>query len=261
MEIAAVIVNFNDSVRACQLAKTLSDFRIFQEIVLVDNGSMREEREKIVPIEGVTFLFREKNGGFGVGNNAGLRHLRKNPPRVVLTINPDIVPDRQSCLDCYRFLLDHEEIAACSTLMTQKGKVTRNYYDIPTFASTMAGDHNFSSKIRSRKDYEGYFTCGFVRESFCFFRYDLFEKIGFFDENIFLYNEGASTALRFERMGYREAIGLNGRSVEHRHRGRLITHKGFRLLKQSRSYFLRVYRNEPEWKIRLFNLWWVNVLP
>lgn len=265
MDMAAVLVNYNDSDRAFSLAKTLRSYRIFSKVVIVDNYSNAEERRKLENQgdDAITILFAERNRGFGAGNNIGLRHLQKQerPPFVVLTINPDILPTKKACLDCYRFLADHPEIAACSTLMTQKGRQTRNYYDIPTFRSTMAGDGNFSRKIRSREDFDGYFTCGFVRESFCFYRFEAFAKIGFFDENIFLYNEGATAAFRLSELGYRQAIVLDGETCEHRHVGPLITRKAFALCKESRSYFLRTYRKEPEWKIRLFNLWWLNIIP
>ncbi len=263
MDMAAVLVNYNDSERSLSLARMLSSFQLFRTIVIVDNNSREEERAKMKKEkeDEIVILYSKVNGGFGAGNNIGLRYLKEQEsPFVVLTINPDIVPTKKACLDCYQFLSDHPEIAACSTLMTQKGKRTRNYYDIPTFSSTMKGDGNFSRRIRSREDHEGYFTCGFVRESFCFYRFDAFEKVGFFDENIFLYNEGATVAFQLEKLGFKQAIILDGEMVEHHHVGPLITRKGFKLCKKSRSYFLRTYRKEPEWKIRLFNLWWLNVI-
>lgn len=259
---AAVILNFNDSKRSLMLAKTLVSYGCFFSVTIVDNCSKREERSLLSQApDGVKVLFGEKNLGYGAGNNIGLRDLEKDAPSFVFLMNPDIVPTRKAVLDCIAFMEGHPEIAACSTKMTERGKPVRNYYDIPSYRSTLLGDNYFSRTIRSQERHDGYFTCGFVRESFALYRYGLMRDVGFFDEDFFMFDEGASLWFRFLEKGYKEAIVENGEYVEHAHIGPKINRKGFATLKRSRAHFLRDYLGTPEWKIAFFRFWWVNIFP
>ena len=47
MDMAAVLVNYNDSERSLSLARMLSSFQLFRTIVIVDNNSREEERAKM----------------------------------------------------------------------------------------------------------------------------------------------------------------------------------------------------------------------
>lgn len=258
----ALILCYNDAERSLKAARLLLSFDSFEEVVIVDNASREEERNKLQNAEkeaGLTILYSKENKGYGAGNNIGLRYMEKEAPEAVLLMNPDIIPTKKAVDDCLAFLHYHQEIAACSTYMLEKGKKVRNYYDIPSFASTMLGDSYFSRHVASERMKEGYFTCGFVRESFAFYNYAYLRDIGYFDERLFMYNEGASLGYRFREKGYQEAIVLDGEAVIHDHRGAKINRKGFKMVKASRSIYLREYLRTPEWKIKLFNLWWVNV--
>ncbi len=259
----AAILSYNDSERSLNLARELLSYGPFEEVVIVDNASREEEARKLDGIgeKGLTILRSGRNGGYGAGNNVALSYFKKDPPFAVLLINPDIVPTRKAVEDCLLFLTKHPEIAACSTYMKEKGKRVRNFYDIPTYSSTMLGDNHFAKKTKDEDFHEGYFTCGYVRESFSFYNYAHFAEIGFFDERFFLFDEGPSTAYRFREKGYKEAIVLDGEEVVHAHRGHKINRAMFKILKKSRSTYLREYLGVKEWKIRLYNLWWVNIFP
>lgn len=260
---AAILLNYNDADRVAASVETLLSYGLFSPIVVVDNHSTDPHDlpalEAIADGKAVIVLKAEANRGYGAGFNLGLRYLSSLNPFAVLCLNSDIAISKKSCADCLSFLAAHPEIACCSTLMEQKGKPARSYFDIPTLGTTLDPWANFRKKIHSRKDYPGYFTCGYVRESAAFYNYAHFAEIGFYDERFFLFDEGPSSAFRLAEKGYQEAIVLNGERCVHNHKGHEMNRKAFALNKQSRYLFLKEYRHCSKAQLLLFKLVWVNV--
>jgi GT2 family glycosyltransferase len=260
---AAILLNYNDAARIVASVKTLLSYDLFSPIVIVDNKSTDPQDlpalEALADGKKVILVKAEANRGYSAGFNLGLRYLSSFAPFAVLCLNSDIRISKKSCADCLSFLSQHPEIACCSTLMEQKGKPARSYFDIPTLGTTLDPWSNFRKRIHSRKDYEGYFTCGYVRESASFYNYAHFAEIGFYDERFFLFDEGPSSAFRLAEKGYQEAIVLNGERYVHDHRGHEMNRKAFAENKKSRYLFLKEYRHCNKAQLLLFKLWWVNV--
>lgn len=263
MRIAAIILNYNDGKRVTSLAKKLHSYKIFDVIVLVDNKSKpedyvllertKEEKDNIVVLQSGA------DRGFGGGTNVGLRYLIDKNIDYVLTISSDIDMSKTSIIDCAHFLEKHPEVAACSTLMKEQNKIKRNFYDIPSWHQSLDWASEFRKSCQSKKMYDGYLTCGYIRESAALYNFKHFQSISFFDEDFFMYDEGPSTGFSFREKGLKEAIILNGEYYIHNHTSSKMNRTLFKYLKTSRVHYLRKYCKCGPLKIFIFRIWWPNV--
>lgn len=264
MKLAAVILNYNDAKRVCALALKLSSYAIFEKIVVSDNNSKDvDELECLNLTANIVVLRNKDNRGYAAGNNYGLRFLKNYGIDYVLTINSDMDVSKKSILDLADFLSKHDEIAAASILQKDrkkngKLKIARNFYDIPTFFQTLNYFNAFKKSCHIVQ-HDGYFTCGYVRESCALYNYRYFEKIGFYDEIFFMFDEGPSSSNALAKLGYKEAILQNGDYCIHNHIGSYMSRRQFTWLKQSRTKYLRKYCGCNSFQVFLFNLIWLNV--
>ena len=102
MKTAAVILNYNDAEASLMAARRILRFRSVSDIVLVDNASRSEERSLLSQgvrdlSEGaedagnrIHLVLSEKNGGYGSGNNLGVRFaMEQAGAELCLIANPD----------------------------------------------------------------------------------------------------------------------------------------------------------------------------
>ena len=89
--ICAVILNYNDAQTTKKLAESWKDSRAIHNIIIVDNCSTDDswEQLQVLKDEKVDLIRTEKNGGYGYGNNTGIRYaIEHNGATHVLVANP-----------------------------------------------------------------------------------------------------------------------------------------------------------------------------
>jgi len=89
---AAVIVNFNDPETTVRQVLRIRDYENLGAVVVVDNASTDASLLQLKPLEGdrVAVLEAGRNGGYGAGNNFGMRYAEeKLGAKYVLIANPD----------------------------------------------------------------------------------------------------------------------------------------------------------------------------
>ncbi len=76
IRINCVILNFNDGETVSRLVHMIHDYDYLEKIVLVDNHSTDDswEQLQVLKDEKVDLIRTEKNGGYGYGNNTGIRY-------------------------------------------------------------------------------------------------------------------------------------------------------------------------------------------
>uniref|UniRef100_UPI0006D0DB42 glycosyltransferase n=1 Tax=Clostridium sp. NkU-1 TaxID=1095009 RepID=UPI0006D0DB42 len=93
MNISCIILNYNDAETTISLVNSLVNYEILDSIVIVDNCSTDDSASRLQAIEAgkVHFISSEKNGGYGYGNNQGIRYAYGNLHAThVLIANPDV---------------------------------------------------------------------------------------------------------------------------------------------------------------------------
>ena len=158
------------------------------EIIVVDNGSVGRDAmfENIRSKYGsdIILIGNSHNGGYGQGNNVGIR--RASAP-VLLVMNPDV---------------RLAEPVFSTVLEAFDGDAGLGMYGIKQYLSpTKTSRHSFSMTFMMNGYLwallTGLFTridiylpkCMYLTGSFFFVRKDMFEKVGLFDESVFMYGE------------------------------------------------------------------------
>ena len=100
---AAIVVNYNDSETTVAQLRRIRDYAALGAVIVVDNASTDHSLEALRAEEGakVTVLAAEKNGGYGAGNNLGIRYAAARGFTYALIANPDA----EFTEDCLRGLV------------------------------------------------------------------------------------------------------------------------------------------------------------
>ena len=195
---AILILNYNDSSRAKELALKVSEFGV-KLVLIVDNNStaanilVLKEFSKTLK-KNINILFLKENKGFACGHNEGFRYLENlHCFKYVLEINTDVDFNEDTFKQNLLFLISTKDAIAVSPLCIQEGEVFKNYWSFPTynyllkslFKSVFVRNKTAPFTIPSEK----YFKVDAIRGSFQFFNFNYLSEIGFYDEKTFLYYE------------------------------------------------------------------------
>lgn len=83
MQLSCVILNYNDAETTEKLVKQLADYDVLHQIIVVDNASTDDSLERLRKLESdanasqsgkVRVISADHNGGYGSGNNLGVRY-------------------------------------------------------------------------------------------------------------------------------------------------------------------------------------------
>jgi N-acetylglucosaminyl-diphospho-decaprenol L-rhamnosyltransferase len=161
------------------------------DIWVADNASTDATCEIITKKFPDTKLLKlEKNIGYGPATNAALKQTKT---KYALLINPDIAIAADNIVKLAKQHSEHTNLAISSVLIKTyvDGKLVTDYVT----AIDETKQTNFVDRVLG---------------AFMLFDMDLLRnKIGFFDENIFMYYEDDELCLRTRRLGYKMAIFTN----------------------------------------------------
>lgn len=169
------------------------------EILVVDNcsedgeGMFRRLRERFG--ESLVLLRNTRNGGYGQGNNIGIRQA--SAP-IVLIMNPDVrlmEPVMQPALQAFKA---DERLSIYGMKMMQTPTKPSNN----SFACTYMMNGYLFTLLSSVANKLDWFMprCMHISGACFFLRKEPFEQIGLFDETIFLYGEEDDIHYRLRKM-------------------------------------------------------------
>ena len=186
--LSIIIVTYNSEKDIFDCLKSVfkhNDLGDELEVIVVDNASagfeaMRKEIEDVYG-EKIVVVSNCKNGGYGQGNNVGIRLSSSGK---FLIMNPDvriIMPMFSKIVET----LNDENVALCGfTSMENESLRNSSFYYTRT---TSAFRKVFFRKKLQTDDFQ--YKRMFLSGACFAMNKDVFEKIGMFDENIFLYGE------------------------------------------------------------------------
>lgn len=193
------------------------------EIMVVDNDSQDGSYEflskaiaEIDPDDGLTqchILQSGHNGGFGYGNNVGIRWgLEHGGFDYFYIQNSDAFPSDTAISDLRKFLDATPDAGfAGSHLHGKDGEPHFTQFRFPSIASEFEGNAQFGPITRLLKCYQVPIfglsdtepaKIGWIAGASVMVRREVFEEIGLFDENFFLYFEEVDLLRRAKKAGW-----------------------------------------------------------
>ena len=215
MDLTIIIVNYNVKEFLQNLIHSIekASSNLTKEIIVIDNasddGSVEIIKEKFPSIK---IIENKLNVGFGKANNQGLAIAKGD---YILFINPDSVVSEDTFDKMILFFKEHPNcgLAGCKILNsdgTLQLPCRRSFPGPWTSFTKVTGLSNLfpKSKIFARYnltylDENQTYEVDAVSGSFMMIRKEVYDKIGGFDEQFFMYGEDLDLCYRVQQSGYK----------------------------------------------------------
>lgn len=211
-EIHLIILNWNgfqDTFECLTSVQKMRNENI--KITVVDNGSTEDDYNKLFShFPDINLIRSDKNLGFSGGNNLGIKYALDNNSDFILLLNNDTIVEPDFLEPLLKIFEDEENVGIVSPQI--------NYYNEPKkiwseggYISKIRGSgFAYSDKIKCDSKIE-YGKKDFVSGCCMLIKKDVFQKIGLFDENYFLYLEDADLCVRTTKSGFNIFISNKSR--------------------------------------------------
>lgn len=259
MNISCVILNYNDADTTINLIDEIKNYSNLDHIIIVDNLSTDNSFERLKEKEStkVTVLHSDKNGGYGYGNNLGIRKAYKDfHSSYIIVANPDIhftekniqtmaeelEYNKETCIVAPRALKpngENQTLIAWKIQSLWDYALSASMIYIKFFSKKYYNLNQFKDKNRVEVDV--------VPGSLLMVNAEHMMNNGMYDEGIFLYGEEETLALKFKKEQLKTVLLLNETYI---HEHSVSISKSFpKAIKQkkmnldSRLYLIKNYYN------------------
>lgn len=223
-DLAIVIVNYNvrDLLRRCLSSVLASRGSLSYDICVVDNASSDHSAEMVrSEFPSVNLIVNEKNLGYPVANNQGLRHFGvershgQEKPRYCLLLNPDTEVPADGFVRLLDYMDSHNDIGVIGPkLVLPDGKLDlacRRSFPSPEVSSyRMLG----LSRLFPKSKRFGRYNMTYLDEdlvadvdsvvgAFMMVRTAALSEVGLLDERFWMYGEDLDWAKRIKDNGWR----------------------------------------------------------
>lgn len=197
-QVSVVIPNFNGKELLQDCLETLP-FNENYELIVVDNGSSDGSIQMLMEkYPYVTRICNDNNMGFSAAVNQGIKEAKA--PYVILLNNDTKI--REGFIEALKDTLDNDpgifSASSCMVSMKEPDIIddTGDYYNALGWAFTLGKGKPVAKYQKMRKVFS---ACGGAS----IYRKEVFEKIGYFDENHFAYLEDVDVGFRSQIYGYK----------------------------------------------------------
>ena len=258
--IGIVILNYNNWSNTVNCINSINNIHIESDykIYLVDNKStvqITDDAKEIIKNNSVIFIEAENNNGYSAGNNIGIRTALKDGCTSIFISNNDIVFKSNVFDPMKDFLINNPDVGVVApkillpfgimqeTNMKCKLTIKGKYKYMLRNSVFKAFSRNFLEEFQIKESdlIESKYVDGV---SGCFFAFSkkCIEKIGLFDENVFLYMEEYILSIKMEKAKLKTVI-LPELTVIHEHSQSTKSVPAFACscMVESESYYLKKY--------------------
>lgn len=259
MKLGVVILNYNDYNTTLDLVNHIKNYDEINQIVVVDNKSTNSSLEMLKKVKDNTWdlIVSPKNRGYASGNNIGIKYLIDNfDVDIIGIINPDIKFSNEFIHDIKKSFEKYYKDYAIITGLQLKpdGSISkRAFWKDLNFKRLLISnslilskfDNVFNNYIEKKLKEDKELITVQVVEGCCFFiNANDMKKIGFFDENTFLFCEEDILAKKIKQLN--KKIGVN-KNITFIHNHSTTIRKVFsqirvtKLILKSKKYLLNNY--------------------
>ena len=216
--ISSLILNYNDWKTTKHLALELNECSNITDVVIVDNCSSDDSYIKLKEIEStkIHVIKSEHKGGYGYGNNYGIKYIAENLQcTYVLICNPDVEISNECIGKLRTTMIENPKCAIAAPiqrLYKKDGKIILPWRlankKEAVFSMSIAVSKvlklDLSYNYDVLKESELY-PCDVMQGALLMADLDFIYKYGLYDEEIFLYNEEECLA---QKLKCRDKISL-----------------------------------------------------
>lgn len=218
MRIASIILNFNSSNDAILLARSFLSNVQNSSVIIVDNNSDALQVEilenDLDGFDNIVLLRSCNNTGYARGNNMAFDYLKTMSfDGYVVVLNPDIEILDWSFFDKAIALSQNDDsIALSAPLMEHNGQVAQNALKklpslIDDFLAPLPMLNVIRAAVLSEKIVETEFIeAEMLPGSFLMGSFATWKRLGFFNENTFLFGEERILGKRIQDLGLRNLV-------------------------------------------------------
>lgn len=263
---SCVILNYNDYQSTIKLVNHIASYENINYIVIVDNCSTDNSVKYLSELENkkIKIINMERNGGYGYGNNAGIRYayIELQSDYVILA-NPDVIFESKSVDVMIDFLSKHTNYGITSIIaVDQNNNIQKDIcWKLPsaleyTFSGSIILKRYFNTMYQevNRKEELSFMDTDCIVGSLLMMNMNLLRLDHLYDENIFLYCEETVLGIILKKENIKTSMIVSD-SYYHLHSVSIdkafnTIHKKLNLLCESKYYVLKTYYNLS--RIKLF---------
>ncbi len=252
-----LVLNYNDSKTTISFLEYMREYKSVQKILVVDNCSSDDSFIELRKYsdDKIEVVKTDRNGGYGYGNNFGIRYLEKNGcSDYVLLANPDTFIEENVLTKMEAFLADNPAYAMVAPFMCnlKQEKQVNTAFKVSSLFKLMMSICAFTTKVTG-----GFYYRHILQNnsqvldvealSGSLFMMNLKHMLdaGMFDENIFLFCEEIVLGKKLFQQNMKMALLPQMTFIHHHSVSISKSYSSIRsrnkLLQQSREYVLRNY--------------------
>ncbi len=266
MKNCVVVLNYNDYENTELFLSSISEYDSVDFIVVVDNNSTDNSFFKLKKFESssVAVVSADKNGGYGYGNNFGFKYLREmfGLDFKVIFSNPDI----EITEDSLKLIFNNigESVGAVGPVVFEDGSLNRGIKNSTVFKSILSNIPMLSrvlfSKLYKYNDsvYDNAIVnVDLVSGSIFGISAKVFDSVGMFDENVFLYYEENILAYKLKQINNQSIIVTSASALHHHSVSvdkNISSYRKLVILKESQLYYHRTYEKSNKFLMLLLDL-------
>ncbi len=241
-KIACIVLNYNDYSTTSILINKIKSYKALDHIIIVDNCSTDNSFEKLKSFqdEKIIVMSSGKNGGYGFGNNFGLKYaINELKCKYCIIANPDVIFEEDIISRLVMFLENNNDFAVVAPF--QVGTKKQAWKKVGVFKDQLFNSLLLNKIFNPRYYPDSYFNNAIcevyaVKGCFLVFRAEAIQKIGFYDEDFFLFEEEKVIAYKLEQCNYKSAVLTD---VNYVHNHSVSIKKTFNKFGQSKKLVLK----------------------
>ena len=206
IEVSVVIVNYNTAKLTFDCIESIisKTKELDYEIIVVDNDSTDGSCDMLdEDFPAIKYIRNSKNVGFGKANNKGAEMARGD---YILILNPDTMLTETTLSEMFKFSERQDNFGAAGVqFMDGSGEYLpeskRNFPDLKVAGAKLLGysKYYYANHIKQNDIAEVDILTG----AFMFVKKEVYDKIGGFDEDFFMYGEDIDLSYRVTKAGFK----------------------------------------------------------
>lgn len=264
--VSCIILNFNDAPTTKNLVERIKDYALLDYIVVVDNCSTDNSWEQLQHYKSdkIHVIQSPRNGGYGSGNNYGLRYSSEilNADYSIIA-NPDVFFSEDCIRTFHQTFQEDSSVAVVSA--KQSNSTDCAWKNCSIMRHVLATSLFFEVLLNIRSYPAGYFKektsvpVFAVPGSLLMVDLKKMLQYGMYDEDFFLYYEEFVLAQKFTNAGLKTILRLDCSYVHNHHVSISKTYNRWSqqhaILLKSAKLFLKKYRKINALQMALAKLW------